>query len=136
EARIGGALPVRAKEPKEAGQEPPLLLAESWDCVTDPAGWWLSEKLDGVRAYWTGDVFRSRQGNVYHAPDWFVAGLPAVPLDGELWLGRKQFQRTVSIVRRQDKNDLWKEIAFLVFDAPNLEKGFEARLEFVQDCLR
>ena len=31
---------------------PPLLLAESWTPETDPSGWWLSEKLDGVRAYW------------------------------------------------------------------------------------
>src|SRR3989454_10468673 len=39
EARLGGALPVRAAAAKEAGREPPLLLAESWDCVTDPTGW-------------------------------------------------------------------------------------------------
>src|SRR5712675_1526836 len=89
EARIGNALPVRPKEPVDGGQAPPLLLAESWDCATDPTGWWLSEKLDGVRAYWDGRQFLSRQGNLFHAPDFFVAGLPATPLDGELWLGRK-----------------------------------------------
>src|SRR4051794_39017967 len=27
---------------------PPLLLAERWDNAQDLAGWWLSEKLDGV----------------------------------------------------------------------------------------
>src|SRR5215471_3335881 len=75
EARTGGALPERAREKKE-GNEPPLLLAESWDFVSDPAGWWLSEKLDGVRAYWDGEQFISRLGNQFHAPDWFVAGLP------------------------------------------------------------
>jgi DNA ligase-1 len=115
---------------------PALLLAERWDGATDPTGWWLSEKLDGVRAYWDGRHFLSRQGNLYHAPDWFVAGLPNVPLDGELWLDRKMFQRAVSIVRRQDQSDLWKQISYLVFDAPAIEKGFEARLEFVRDCLR
>jgi DNA ligase-1 len=26
----------------------------------DPTGWWMSEKLDGVRAYWTGSNFYSR----------------------------------------------------------------------------
>src|SRR5262249_29125649 len=88
EERVGGAAPVRAKEAAEK-DGPPLLLAESWDGVTNLAGWWMSEKLDGVRAYWTGKGFLSRQGNVYHAPDWFVQGLPDVPLDGELWLGRK-----------------------------------------------
>jgi DNA ligase-1 len=60
--------------------------------------------------------------------------LPNTPLDGELWLGRKQFQRTVSIVRRQDQSDLWKELKFVVFDAPTLAKGFEARLKFLKEC--
>jgi DNA ligase-1 len=135
EARVGGALPAKPREAKEDGSTPALLLAESWDFVTDPTGWLLSEKLDGVRAYWDGKQFLSRQGNLFHAPDWFVAGLPDVPLDGELWLGRKMFQRAVSIVRRQDKSDLWKDIRYVVFDAPRLDKGFEKRLEFVQDCL-
>ena len=36
--------------------------------------------FEGVRAYWDGKQFLSRLGNVYHAPAWFVAGLPAVPL--------------------------------------------------------
>src|SRR5436309_8316192 len=47
EARIGSALPTRPIEAdNEEIQAPPLLLAESWDCVTDPTGWLLSEKLD------------------------------------------------------------------------------------------
>src|SRR5437588_1391444 len=137
EARVGAALPAPARPGKEDGAAAPaLLLAESWDGVADPAGWWLSEKLDGVRAYWDGKQFFSRLGNLYHAPDWFIAGLPNVPLDGELWLGRKQFQRAVSIVRRQDKNDLWKEMRFLVFDAPAVDGEFEQRLCFVQDLLK
>jgi len=107
----------------------PVLLAERWDGVQDPTGWWMSEKLDGVRAYWDGKTLLSRLGNPFHAPDWFVASLPATPLDGELWVGRKQFQRSVSIVRRQDKSDLWKEVSFVVFDAPALEAPFEERLE-------
>jgi DNA ligase-1 len=137
DARVGSAPAERARAKKESeGNEPPLLLAESWDFISDPTGWWLSEKLDGVRAYWTGERFLSRQGNVFHAPDWFTRGLPSEPLDGELWLGRKSFQRAVSIVRRQDKSDHWKEIRYVVFDAPGLEKSFEARMEFVRECLR
>src|SRR5688572_19826040 len=38
---------------------PALLLAESWDNSQDLSGWWMSEKLDGVRAWWTGAEFRS-----------------------------------------------------------------------------
>jgi DNA ligase-1 len=134
EARIGGALPQKPVKEKADGEAvPPLLLAETWDNALDLSGWWMSEKLDGVRAYWDGKQFQSRQGNLYHAPDWFIAGLPEVPLDGELWLDRKKFQRTVSIVRRQDKSDLWKEIRFLVFDAPAIKDPFEKRLKALAD---
>src|SRR5260370_15624193 len=82
EARIGGAVPVRkaAKAEGEEGEGPPVLLAERWDNQTDLAGWWMSEKLDGVRAYWDGKQFLSRQGNVYLPPDWVVAGVPPTPL--------------------------------------------------------
>src|SRR5438105_6457719 len=140
EARIGGALPQRPARSAGSGEDgedagPPLLLAESWDNATDLSDWWMSEKLDGVRAYWDGRQVLSRQGNIYHAPDWFIEGLPAVPLDGELWIDRKKFQRTVSIVRRQDKNDLWNEVRFLVFDAPATTGGFEDRFAFLKDLL-
>jgi len=139
DTRIGGVLPQRpVKSGSEDGEEaagPPLLLAESWDNAADLTDWWMSEKLDGVRAYWDGKQFVSRQGNLYHAPDWFIEGLPAVPLDGELWIDRKKFQRTVSIVRRQDKSDLWNEVRFLIFDAPSASGGFEERLAFLQDAL-
>jgi DNA ligase 1 len=137
ETRIGGALPQKPVKPAgDAGEGPPILLAETWDTARDLSGWWMSEKLDGVRAYWDGKQFISRQGNLYHAPEWFVAGLPAVPLDGELWLGRRAFQRTVGIVRRQDKTDLWKEVKYLIFDAPAINELFERRLEFLADTMR
>lgn len=142
EARIGGALPQRPVPAKAGGDGegdesagPPLLLAESWDNAADLTDWWMSEKLDGVRAYWDGKQFLSRQGNIYHAPDWFIESLPSVPLDGELWIDRKKFQRTVSIVRRQDKNDMWKEVRFLIFDAPAANGGFEERLAFLKETL-
>lgn len=128
EARLGAALPAKPVVAADEKEGPPVLLAESWDNAQDLAGWWMSEKLDGVRAYWDGRQFLSRQGNLYHAPDWFVEGLPAEPLDGELWIGRKAFQRTVGIVRRQDKTDLWNEVKFLVFDAPTHGGPFEERM--------
>jgi DNA ligase-1 len=110
-----------------------VLLAERWDSAADLSGWWMSEKLDGVRAYWDGKQFLSRNGNVYYAPDWFVEGLPDVPLDGELWLGRKKFQRAVSIARRQDRSEHWRELRYVVFDAPTQTGGFEERIDFLKD---
>lgn len=132
EERIGGDVPERAKDAKDGAKAPPLLLAERWDGATDVKGWWMSEKLDGVRAFWNGEMFISRLGNPLHAPDWFCADLPKEPLDGEFWIDRKAFQRTVSIVRRQDKNDVWKEVRFRVFDAPQGGDDFEQRLKTIE----
>ncbi|MBS0204974.1 MAG: DNA ligase [Planctomycetes bacterium] len=141
EARLGTpvATAVRKKSAdgdEEEGAEAPVLLAESWDGVVDVTDWWISEKLDGVRAYWDGSQFLSRLGNLYSAPAWFTAGLPNEPLDGELWLQRKQFQKTVSIVRRKDQSDHWKQIRFVVFDAPGRKDPFEARIEYLNDVVR
>ena len=93
-----------------SGTAPPVLLAHKWETDHDPTGWWMSEKLDGVRAYWDGEAFVSRLGNQFYAPDWFVADLPADTLDGELWVGRKMFQQTTSIVRSGAQGDEWKQV--------------------------
>ncbi len=133
-ARVGCTTVVPPTS-KSAVSAPPLLLAETWSPDTNPTGWWLSEKLDGVRAYWDGQQFLSRNGNRYVAPKWFTLGLPNTPLDGELWIGRRQFQRTVSIVRRGDGADLWREVRFLAFDAPTVAQPFEQRLTTVKQVL-
>jgi DNA ligase-1 len=143
QARTGGA-PARARPSrgeaggdgaKAEGRAPPLLLAHAWDGERALDGWWMSEKLDGVRAYWDGAAFVSRLGNTYLAPDWFTAQLPAVTLDGELWVGRKRFQRTISIVRRQDRSDDWREVRFVVFDAPDHPGTFEERVSYLRATL-
>ena len=133
-ARAAGAPAGSARARKPAATKegaPPVLLAHTFadmEPPVDPAGWWLSEKLDGVRAWWDGTRFLSRLGNPYLAPDWFTAELPPFALDGELWLGRKQFQVCVSIVRRQDRSEHWRKITYVVFDAPEVDAPFEARL--------
>ena len=134
EARLATAGDLKPLKPvgAEDKKELPLLKGEPWDGAQDLTGWWISEKLDGVRAYWDGTRFLSRQGNPFYAPDWFTEKLPDYPLDGELFGGRKKFQRTVSIVRRQDMSDDWKELAFVIFDAPSLDAGFEERIAHVE----
>lgn len=143
--RVGaaGSAP-RARPPRAVGEEdadsatvkePPLLLAHKWEMDIDLAGWWMSEKLDGVRAYWDGERFFSRLGNQFHVPAWFKAGLPKKPLDGELWGGRKRFQRTVGIVKRQDESEAWREIRYIVFDAPGEKGPFEERLASCKEWL-
>lgn len=133
--RVGGELPQRAKASGAKEDAPPLLLAQSWDNAADLTGWWLSEKLDGVRAYWDGKRFLSRLGNEFLAPDWFLDGLPDSPLDGELWIDRGAFQKTVSIVRRQDKSDHWKKVRYVVFDSPGHSGAFEDRIDHLEELL-
>jgi len=105
------------------------MLAKNYE-GQDPTGWLISEKLDGVRAIWNGETFISRNGKELFAPEWFKAGLPSFPLDGELFIARGKFQKTVSVVRKRTPIDAeWKEVKYCVFDAPNECGGFEHRID-------
>ena len=88
-----GEQDVTAAAPSAERQTPQLLLAEVWNPSIDPTGWWMSEKYDGLRGYWDGRKLWTRQGNLIHAPDYFLAELPRdIALDGELWLGYGKFE--------------------------------------------
>jgi len=110
----------------------PVMLAHKWNQNVDIRGWWMSEKLDGVRGYWTGTKLISRQGNPFNAPKWFTRNFTSTPLDGELWTEREQFPELVSIVRRRSAGTDWNKVHYFVFDAPGIEGGFEKRLDFTR----
>lgn len=117
---------------ESAKQNPALLLANVWTPSIDPTGWWMSEKYDGVRGYWDGRSLRTRNGNAIHAPEYFLAELPAnVALDGELWMGRGMFEETTSTVLSEKPDQRWKKVSFMVFDAPQAKGTFEQRTQFV-----
>ena len=110
-------------------------------------GWFLSEKLDGMRAIWAPwtrgmaledvpwanmlkvDRLRelpvstglwSRYFNPIMAPDWWLDKLPEdICMDGELYMGRKMFQETVSCTKRLDFSGPWEDVQYVAFDAPN-----------------
>lgn len=103
-----------------------VMLAKNW-AGSDPAGWWMSEKLDGIRAVWDGMSLTTRTGQAIHAPAWFTASLPAIHLDGELWMGRGTFQRTARVVLSHSAGDEWRQVRYAAFDAPAVAGGFEAR---------
>lgn len=109
---------------------PPLLLAEVLRGDVALADYWVSEKLDGARALWDGQRLRFRSGRPVPAPEWFVAGLPPEPLDGELWLGRGRFAELSGIVRRQQpRDDEWRQVRFMVFEQPDGAGSFTERAE-------
>ncbi len=105
-----------------------LLLAEVCPETVDPADYWVSEKLDGVRAYWDGQALLFRSGRRIAAPDWFVASLPKTPLDGELWMGRGRFERLSGTVRRAvPVDEEWRAVRYMIFELPGAEGDFTAR---------
>jgi DNA ligase-1 len=61
-----------------------LMTATDWN-VSDPKGWWMTEKYDGMRLYWNGSEFYTRHGNKIKVPDSISSQLPRFALDGELW---------------------------------------------------
>ena len=117
-------------------EAPHLLLADVWNPSIDPTGWWMSEKYDGLRAYWDGRTLWSRKGQVIHPSRDFLVELPHnIALDGELWIGHGKFEETVSTVRSLIPDDRWKNIRFMVFDAPKAKGTFEERLKFLRATL-
>lgn len=105
------------------------MLAQRW--TGQPVGgWWLSEKFDGVRAFWDGAALRTRSWREIYAPDWFLAALPqGVALDGELWGGRGTFQIASELSRFLRMNDeAWRAMRFMAFDWPTTDMvAFEER---------
>ena len=105
------------------------MLATAWPAQADPAPFWVSEKLDGVRALWDGQALRFRSGRPIAAPAWFTAAWPAQALDGELWMGRRTFDRLSAAVRRTSPDDdEWRSVRYMVFDLPDRTAQFTERL--------
>eukprot|EP00961_Rhodomonas_salina_P050999 684336-Rhodomonas_salina.1 len=128
----------RGKAPTFDGSSVPNLiaLAKSWDGKQNPTGWLMSEKLDGMRALWDGqgDLW-SRAGHKVIAPDWFKKDLPqGMVLDGELFMGRGAFQDLMRVCRRHvPDHEAWKQVIFVVFDAPLIGGGLKARLQAARE---
>lgn len=141
-----------------------LMLAQTFKpAKVSVAGWFASEKLDGVRAYWDGGLSRgllasevpyantikdhrlkhkvvatglwSRTGKVIYAPAYWLDQLPPIPLDGELWLGPHSFQELTSIVSTKDgsKDKEWNRVKYMVFDSPSYLKMLKPRKIKIRD---
>jgi len=114
---------------------PSLLLAKPYTNATQTplAQYWVSEKFDGVRAYWNGQQLLTRSGRRIQAPRWFSVGFPEMPLDGELWLGRQRFAELSGRVRRQQPRDSdWLDIEYRIFDLPQHPGTYDQRLSDMQ----
>jgi DNA ligase 1 len=96
-------------------------LLQDWQ-GQDVEGFLMSEKLDGWRCGFFGGKLWTRGGIQFDAPEWFLAGLPDVALDGELFLGRGRLYGMQGAMR-----DGWHGLSFQVFDAPEYLIPFRKR---------
>ncbi len=63
-----------------------LIAATDWNTTKNPKGWWMTEKYDGMRLYWTGKELYTRHGTKVKAPESWIKQMPfGIPLDGEIW---------------------------------------------------
>ncbi|MBU3698246.1 DNA ligase [Dechloromonas sp.] len=116
-----------------AAAAPDILLANVYRNEIDPAPYLVSEKLDGVRAIWDGQSLKTRSGRVINAPVWFVDALPAVALDGELWIARQRFDEVSGTVRREVPVDAeWRKVRYMLFELPGAGGTFAQRVEQMQ----
>ena len=100
------------------------------------SSWLMSEKLDGVRAYWDGKRLISRNGKEFAVPQWFIKKFPPFEIDGELWTKRGDFETIISIVNRHTPHEGWREITYQIFEVPNQEGGLMMRLEVLKEWLK
>ena len=116
---------------------PNVLLAQEYKAGIDVQQYLVSEKFDGMRAIWDGEIFYTRRGNEIHAPAWFTKDLPKTPLDGELWLSRGQFDALSGAVRKDMPIDAeWQHITYNVFELPDAPGTFEARTKRIVEIVR
>ena len=94
----------------------------------DIKGWYMSEKLDGIRAFWNGKELLSKNGNKLYAPKWFTKKLPTFSLDGELWTKRDDFETIQTIVLDKTPSKMWSKISYNIFEVPNAKGDFAKRL--------
>lgn len=95
--------------------------------------WYMSEKLDGIRAYWTGKELLSKNGNKIYAPTWFTKNFPKFELDGELWTKRNDFENIQNIVLDKTPSKNWSQITYNIFEVPNQKGDFKKRLEKIKN---
>ncbi|MCH6546587.1 MAG: DNA ligase [Deltaproteobacteria bacterium] len=115
--------------------KPDIMLAKIYERGIDVTQYWVSEKLDGVRARWDGTQLISRGGLIFATPDWFTQGFPPNPLDGELWTERSQYENVSSIVRKHQPHKGWRSVRFMVFDLPAHGGMFDERVQAMKQIV-
>ncbi len=125
---IIGVFPLAAGDTNDKDQNIDPLLAKVYK-QENVSEWWVSEKLDGVRAIWNGEKLHFRSGKLISAPDWFTENFPEQLMDGELWMGRGTFEKLSGIVRKiQPNHNDWRHVRYMLFELPEHPGTFTRRV--------
>lgn len=139
DSKTGSIIKIQSKNLKLLGINEP------------PTGWWVSEKLDGIRAIWDGEKFLSRNSQsglgskvFSYVPQFVIDSMPGgVALDGEIWLGRNKFNEMSSIsnwipgkkFKQAEIDDKWIQIKYKIFDIPNSTEPYEERMKILDKII-
>jgi len=125
---IIGVFPLAAGDTNDKDQNIDPLLAKVYK-QENVSEWWVSEKLDGVRAIWNGEKLHFRSGKLISAPGWFTENFPEQLMDGELWMGRGTFEKLSGIVRKiQPNHNDWRQVRYMLFEIPKHPGTFTRRV--------
>lgn len=117
-------------------KKPELFLLKNYKDDINVTNWYMSEKLDGVRAYWNGKKLISRSGKVFNVPKFFIKDFPPFKLDGELWTKRGDFSNIVSIVNKKKPHHGWKVLTYNIFEVPSAKGTLTQRLQTIKNYLK
>jgi DNA ligase-1 len=112
-----------------------MMLGKDWDGEENLAGWHLSEKLNGCRAYWDGGQFWTRGGHIIpNIPQRILAAMPrGVHLDGEMFAGNGQLEAARLAVQF---GKFTAAVRFIAFDAPQFQGAWPARVAAAKPLYR
>ncbi|WP_409337764.1 DNA ligase [Helicobacter winghamensis] len=118
------------------GEIPRFQLYETHLSNAELQAFVMSEKLDGVRGIWNGESLKTRNGNPMQPPKFWLENFPPFILDGELWLERNAFEKTLSVIKSADK-ERWEKITLQVFDVRGVCEHctLQERLKILQKYL-
>ena len=133
------------KKTKTAKDRFPVTLAKEYDPdkhdVFD-GSWAVSLKLDGMRFHYDVDHNRllSRTNKEIRTPEYVLNELARIglPLDGELFSGKGNFQKCVSVARKKIPNEAdWRQFLTLqVFDIIDTEHDFTNRYKTMKENIQ
>lgn len=126
-----------------------VMLAHTYNPDSDKVdGYWWSEKFDGIRGKWNGEVMETRTGKIQmDFPDFITKQLKSIKdengdplhLDGEVWFGKNTQKLASGLCRRHNNKEhpeLWENMKFMVFDIPYENIPFEERIKKLSNALK